>query len=68
MQSCLVCVFVWGEREGERELILSFSVVFYLARAVYKFDFRFVTKCAPNKWRPSDRDGSSNNNFLKGLG
>ena len=59
-----VCVCVW-EREGVNSVIF---VVFYLARAVYKFDFRLVTNCAPNKWRQTDSDGCSNRNFLTGLG
>jgi hypothetical protein len=37
------------------ELIQFYSVMFCVARAVYKFDFRLVINATPNKLRPMER-------------
>jgi hypothetical protein len=37
------------------EITQLFSVIFYVVRAVHKFEFRFVTNRIPNKWRRVER-------------
>jgi hypothetical protein len=37
-----------------------FSVVLYLVRAVYEFDFRLVIKDKPNNWRPVESRSCNN--------